>query len=120
MLPSQDDWGQAGTLLGIHATNSQGLRPPLKLRGWEWIPCLKKVLNLSHRLCLSTYFSLFSSGSQKSGASKAQQNKAIYFHKIYHPLNGLQWPAYYLHQVGIRSALPDSHPRQPGWPGGPG
>lgn len=57
-----------------------------------------------HGLCLSSRFSLLPCGS-KIRTSKAQQNKAIYFHRIYHPLNGLPWPAYYLHHVGTHSAF---------------
>lgn len=56
-----------------------------------------------HRLCLSADFSV-SLWFSKIRTSKAQQNRAIYFHKIYHPLNGLPWPAYYSHHAGPRSA----------------
>lgn len=68
----------------------------------------------SRSFCL--YFSLFPSGSQKSGPAKPNRIRRL-FHRIHHPLNGLLWPVCYLHHV--RYTL-HSQTHQPGRPGGSG
>ena len=88
-------------------------------------PSLGKVLM---RPTVSVFLLLYFSVSlrlSKIRTGKAQQNKAIYFHKIYHPLKRPQRPVYYLRLVGMHPPLPHSHPRQPGageggWAGGSG
>ena len=65
-----------------------------KLRGWEQTSSPRKVLlrptvPVFLLLCFSLSLRL------KIRTLKAQQNKAIYFHKIYHPLKGPQWLGYY-------------------------
>lgn len=105
--------GQARSLLGHDATNFKCCHHHEAKRVGMG-PRLRKVLTRpTVSVFLLPYFSV-SLRLSKIRTGKAQQNKAIYFHKIYHPLKGPQWPVYYLRLVGIHPPLPHSHPRQPG------
>lgn len=101
--PSQGAWA----ILGFHSSSERPIskhhRHSRSQEGEDGSPISGKF-----RICSSSLsFCLFLSVPlwfSKIRTSKAQQNKAICFHKIYHPLNGLPCPGYYLHHVGPCSA----------------